>query len=156
MSMMSVSEKQYVLFSRFLRRTMRVLPITTAMLTTSMLSGCGKSQPATLTGIVKFDGRPVAKGSVRLSPEDGTPGPGGLSPIEDGHYEISATDGLKAGKYLFMVYGFKETGRTIKVDEAAAPRPEEIQYIPRRYNDDSKESILLQPGDNTKNLDLTK
>ncbi|MES2790697.1 MAG: hypothetical protein V4719_13885 [Planctomycetota bacterium] len=127
-------------------------------LTSLMVIGCGKpaGEAAALKGTVKFNGELVKKGSVRLSSEDDTPGPGGLSPITDGQYEIPLEKGTKAGKYLVMVYGFKETGRMIKVDDGAPPIKEEVQFIPRKYNDDSKEHLELQPGDNARDFDLSK
>lgn len=128
------------------------------VLTSFLLSGCGTpaGEAAALKGTVKFNGEPIKKGSVRLSAEDETPGPGGLSPITDGQYEIPLEKGTKAGKYLVMIYGFKETGRMITVDDGAPPIKEETQFIPRRYNDDSKEHIELQPGDNARDFDLSK
>ena len=121
------------------------------------LTGCGAPAPksASLKGTVKFNGEPVPKGGIRLSTEDGTPGPGGLSPIEDGHYEIPDESGLKAGKYLVIINAYKKTGRKFKVDEAGTEKEEEKQYLPRRYNDDSKEHLELVPGENTKDYDLT-
>ena len=121
------------------------------------LMGCGApaGKPAALRGTVKFNGEPVPKGGIRLSTEDGTPGTGGVSPIEDGHYEIPEDSGMKAGKYLVIINAFKKTGRKIKVDEAGTERDGERQYLPRRYNDDSQEHLELVPGENTKDYDLT-
>lgn len=129
-----------------------------SVLSCLILSGCGgasEAKSASLRGTVKFNGEPVPKGGIRLSTEDGTPGPGGISPIEDGHYEILEDSGMKAGKYLVVINAFKKTGRKIKVDEAGTEREEEKQYLPRRYNDDSKEHLELAPGENTKDFDLT-
>ena len=123
-----------------------------------LLPGCGGApagQPATVRGTVKFKGEPLPKGSIRLATEDGTPGPGGVSPIEDGHYEIAEDTGMKAGKYLVIINAFKKTGRKIKVDEAGTEREEEKQYLPRRYTDDSTEHLELVPGENTKDYELT-
>lgn len=123
-----------------------------------LLSGCGGTpagEPATVRGTVKFNGEPLPKGSIRLATEDGTPGPGGVSPIENGHYEISDDVGLKAGRYLVMINAFKKTGRKYKVSDDGPEREEEKQYLPRRYNDDSKEHLELTIGENTKDFDLT-
>lgn len=130
--------------------------ILAGLLVGCLLGGCNKgAKPASLRGIVKVGGVPVAKGVVRLSTQDGTPGPGGLSPIKDGYYEVESCKGLKAGKYLVIILGFKETGRMIQIDDSNPPHKEELQFIPRRYNDDSREVIELLPGDNEKDFDLT-
>ncbi len=129
-----------------------------AVLCCLALSGCSgapAAEPAAVKGTVKFNGEPVASGGIRLSTEDGTPGPGGISPIKDGQYEIPETSGLKAGKYLVVINAFKKTGRKIKVDEAGTEKEEEKQYLPRRYNDASDVHLELMPGDNTKDFDLT-
>lgn len=123
-----------------------------------ILSGCGGApvaKSASLKGTVKFNGDPLPKGAVRLSTEDGTPGPGGVSPIEDGHYEITDESGLKAGKYLVIISAFKKSGRKIIVDEAGTEREEEKQYLPRRYNDSSELHLELTAGENTKDFELT-
>ena len=144
--------------SRVARRTNSVLPVVALLLFGGLLAGCGKNtgEAASLKGSIKFDGEPIVKGVFRLSSEDGTPGPGGLSPIQNGQYEIPAAKGLKAGKYLVLIYGFKETGRTIKADENATSRQEEQQFIPRRYNDDSQQRIELLAGENIQDFDLQK
>jgi len=120
-------------------------------------SGChGRPAPAGLEGVVTFQDKPVAKGAIRLVNEDGTPGPGGVAPIVDGHYQILEGSGLYTGSYIVAIYGFQETGRMIKVDDSSPERPEERQYLPRRYNDASQERLFLQPGLNTQNFDLAK
>ncbi|MDB5334505.1 MAG: hypothetical protein JWN70_124 [Planctomycetaceae bacterium] len=158
MSTKSGHDAERVNFNCSFGSLLRSLPLVAGLLVGTLLSGCGKStgEAASLKGTVKFDGQPVAKGSFRLSAEDGTPGPGGLSPIQDGHYEIAAAKGLKAGKYLVLIYGFEETGRTIQADEQAAPRKEEKQYLPRRYNDDSQQKIEILAGENVKDFELSK
>jgi hypothetical protein len=138
------------------RHILRIEPVLVALLLAVSLPGCDSAgKPASVRGTVKFKGELVAKGSVRVSTEDGTPGPGGIGRIEDGHYEIDSCKGLRAGKYLVIIHGFKETGKMIQIDDANPPRKEELQFIPRRYNDDSKQTIELSPGDNEKDFDLT-
>lgn len=134
------------------------LPLFVGLLTAAILGGLGgcsrAAKPASLKGTVKFGGIPVAKGSVRLATQDGTQGPGGLGSIEGGEFEIDSSKGLKAGKYLVIIHGFKESGRTVQIDDSSPPKKQEIQFLPRKYNDDSKETIELQAGENEKDFEL--
>lgn len=121
------------------------------------LIGCSEAGiPAALHGTVTFEGKPVEQGAIRFATEDGTPGPGGVGEIQNGRYEVAENVGLKSGKYVVMIYGFRETGRTIQVDDNSPPRKEERQYLPRRYNDATQETIELAPGDNLKDFVLTR
>ncbi|MES2794091.1 MAG: hypothetical protein V4719_31040 [Planctomycetota bacterium] len=123
----------------------------------AVFSGCQRrGEAAAVIGTVQFDGKPIAKGVIRLSTEDDTPGEGGLSPITNGKYEVPSTAGLKAGKYLVIVYGFKETGKMIKPDEVQPLRKEEVQFIPKQYNDSSTLHLDVLPGENVKDFDLAK
>jgi hypothetical protein len=153
---LSNCDKRSFLYCRLRSRTF-VASFFCGLVLAGLLSGCGSSaQPASLRGTVKFAGVPVGKGSVRLSTEDGTAGPGGVSPIVDGSFDIDSGRGLKAGKYLVIIHGFKETGRTVQVDDASPPRKEELLFIPRQYNDDSRQTIELKPGKNKNDFELTR
>jgi hypothetical protein len=111
------------------------------------LHGCGSpGEPAAIHGNVSWQGTPVAKGAIRFIAENGTPGLGGVAPIKDGRFEIPDQNGLKAGQYIVAIYGFRETGRMIRVDESSPEIPEEQQYIPRQYNDASTQFVELDPG----------
>ena len=136
---------------------LRNLSVGSAVLFCTLNMGCTNTagETASLKGTVKFKGELLPKGAIRLSTEDGTPGTGGLSPITDGVYEIKETSGLKAGKHLVIINAFKPTGRKIIVDEAGTQKEEERQYLPRRYNDDSREHIDISPGENIKDFELT-
>ncbi len=121
-----------------------------------ILPGCGSpGEPAAIHGLVSWQGTPVAKGAIRFIAENGTPGLGGVAPIKDGRFEISDQNGLKAGQYIVAIYGFRETGRMLKVDESSPEMPEEQQYIPRQYNDASTQLVQLDPGLNQLEYSLT-
>ncbi|WP_010582588.1 hypothetical protein [Schlesneria paludicola] len=156
MSFQFIDRRRFQSLGNSLRPIGAFRPVLAGLVIGCLLSGCSKAaKPASLRGVVKVAGVPVAKGVVRLSTQDGTPGPGGLSPIKDGYFEVESCKGLKAGKYLVIILGFKETGRMIQIDDSNPPQKEELQFIPRRYNDDSKEVIELLPGDNEKDFNLT-
>lgn len=142
----------------------------------STMIGCGGGAPATLSGTVKFAGEPVADGSIRLTPNEGTPGTGGTGKITDGKYSITS-DGLKAGSHSVVIFAFRNTGRMV---EAAGAEPESVgveegeeggeggeggaakpvmeeeqeQYIPNQYNRNTTLTVDLKPGENTHDFDL--
>ena len=145
----------------------------------STLVGCGGGAAATLSGTVKVDGEPVPQGTIRLLPEEGTPGEGGTGQITDGNYSISG-DMLKSGKHKVVIFGYRETGRMlteeVEPDEAGGAEeaesgeggdnvaagggtrqiPETEQIVPDKYNRSSQEFIDLTPGENTKDFDLQR
>jgi hypothetical protein len=149
-----------------------------AALLLATMVGCGGGAKASLSGTVKFNGEPVAKGNIRLIPEEGVLGEGGASQITDGSYSIS-DETLRSGKHMVVISAFRETGRMIteeaepddvgaeEDDEggegAAAPASggaktvtvaEEEQYIPTNYNRQSELFVELKGGANTEDFDL--
>jgi hypothetical protein len=68
-----------------------------------LLAAGWKSEP-TVTGMVRLDGQPLAKGSIRFIPvKDTTTGSGGGNTIHQGKYQI--VKGLTAGKYKVEISG---------------------------------------------------
>jgi hypothetical protein len=118
------------------------------------LPGCSsEGDPCSLSGQVTFDGKPVEDGDLRLDPIQGTPGQAVPAWISGGKYEIPLEAGLLAGKYRAWITATRRTGRIIRPAEPmpGEPRewPHEVQYIPAKYNEQSKLELTLTPGENT-------
>ena len=95
------------------------------------LSGCAEKK-FEVSGTVKYEGQPIAKGYISFIPEKG--GQGGGGPITNGQYSISVPPGrckviINASKMTKLPEG--ETGMLGKTEE-------EREYIPTRYNAESK------------------
>ena len=67
----------------------------------ALLAGCGGSDA--IEGIITFDGKPMASGSIRLTPIEGGPTAGAA--IEDGKYSI---ENLAPGRYKADIVGFEK------------------------------------------------
>jgi len=118
------------------------------------VSGCGRGlpPPCWVKGKITFAGAPVEKGAIRFVTDAGTPGTGGVGAIRGGEYEVHL-DGMLSGKYLVVISGFRLTGKMLQIEPTIA-MPEEVQYLPARYNTNSQEYVELSPGENVKDFDL--
>ncbi len=115
------------------------------------ICGCSSAnRPCSVSGTAAWEGTPIAKGNIRFVPHDGTPGPGGIGPIADGKYAVQ-TGGMLSGKYLVMVFAYRDTGRMSNLGDRQVPV--EDQYLPAKFNSSSLEIHELKPGANT--LDFT-
>jgi len=106
----------------------RFLAAATALL---VGAGCQMESGATLSGNVTYEGTPLAKGSITLTPSDGK-GPIAGGEITAGRYSIS---GLVPGKKQVQIAAAEESGPPLssadlanaaKSGKPAAPPPKEI------------------------------
>ncbi len=103
------------------------------------LVGCGdKSNRLPLAGTVKWQGRPLAKGSILFVPMADHRGPKVGAPIVNGEYQIERDRGAAPGTYRVEVradtgeYPHAPTDRP----RPKAPAPQVV--IPAEYNRQSK------------------
>lgn len=117
-------------------------------------AGCGSGKPAaSVSGSVKYAGEVISAGSIRLDPVDAKGGKAVGTQIKDGKYEISLDAGLVEGEYLVAILGTRETGKSIAPAERlhgtpSTPIKETEQFIPEKYNANSKLKISLKAGAN--------
>ena len=121
-----------------------------------MLTGCGGSDLAGVSGLVKLDGKPIEGGSVTFSPADqGALAYSSVNP--DGTYELQsagAKKGVKPGDYVATVSyrkGQPSSGMTIAQIEA-------LELVPIRYTTPATSDlrVTVAEGDNEINLEMTK
>lgn len=114
------------------------------------LVGCGDGTPPrySLSGVVTFDGQPIPEGSIMFQAADKRSAPD-TAQIVDGKYSLK----LQAGQKLVMVEASKFVGPE---DKTMGVRPRD-QYIPHRYNVESKLTMEVKPQDgNVYDLPLQK
>jgi hypothetical protein len=101
--------------------------------------GCGKSGPPKypVQGEVRFKNAPIENGTMTLIPKTSTARTA-VSPIVNGKYKTEVT----AGDWTVNIRAVREKG---KPDPKGGETPRE-QYIPAKYNGDSKVVITL-PSD---------
>jgi hypothetical protein len=112
------------------------------------LLGCGGggSDTVPISGIVTFNGEAVPKGSITLTPIDGKIAPDAGS-IANGEFAFQAKPGPKR-----VEIGASRPG----APDPEMKSPNQVQYIPRRYNVESKLEIEISPdSDNHFTFDLS-
>jgi hypothetical protein len=115
-----------------------------------VLSGCSKSNTATVTGTVAVDGQPAQSGYVSFFAVDGR-APTAGAPIVDGRYTVQ----VKPGLCNVQVRVPKVIGRKKLYDTANSPVQEvKTESLPAKYNDATELQFDVQPGTNENNYDL--
>ena len=116
------------------------------LLSVSLFMGCGGGtdgpQRYPLSGSVTFDGEPVPKGFLTLSPdtEKGNKGPQGGVEIIDGKYEVPEEKGHVGGDYIVQIVGFdgvpyEEEGETVKDGKELFPTFETKVSFPKESSE---------------------
>jgi hypothetical protein len=118
--------------------------------------GCGPAatKRAAVKGRVMIDGAPLPNGLIEFIPVDKQKGQPGGSAIENGHYAISAENGLFAGDYQVRIRADRPTGKKVwdgMGDESWPASKKNFvnvmeSYIPPRYNDRSTLTATIEPG----------
>ena len=126
---------------------MRQFRILAGFLLVAVTAGCGPSGPPKypVQGEVRFNGKPIAAGTMTLIPES-PQARTTVSQIVDGKYEMELT----AGDWTVNIQAVRETG---PVNPALGEAPRE-QYIPARYNGDSQLQITVPSERSEFNYDL--
>jgi hypothetical protein len=128
-----------------MQRTTRWLAGGTLLLAAAI--GCGPSGPATypLHGQVSFRGEALAKGTLTLIPQSSTARTT-VAPIVDGKYSTELTEGV----WGLNIQAVRETGPVIP---ALGEAPRE-QYLPAKYNRESKLTVAMPAEQGEHNLAL--
>ncbi len=111
-------------------------------------AGCSRDEVvrASVDGNVTFDGKPVESGTILFIPEPGVVGPPVQVMIENGKYASPESSGPTVGQNAVQIFAVRKTGRILKIEGQESA--EEVQYIPKKYNDESTEKVEIQSGKN--------
>lgn len=110
------------------------------------LSGCGGGglERAEISGNVTADGQPVKRGQVRFVPTGQTKGPSWSAWIKDGHYTTAGSKGTPVGELRVEIRAYRAVpGFEHVADDGDAPYE---QYLPPKYNLESKLRMTIEPG----------
>jgi hypothetical protein len=118
------------------------------------LVGCGDNHEATVSGVVRIDGKPVPQGTVTYSPSES--GSAAYATIdENGYYEVRTgrESGLPPGGYYVTVAANESAARTV---EGGPPPPGKL-IVPLwyRFKDSSGLQFKVEPGSNEIDLELS-
>lgn len=122
------------------------------------LTGCEKSGPpsakrARVSGTVKWNGKPLASGTITFDARNGQ-APASFT-ILDGAYEGMVAIGVNK----VTITSFRTTSMREKMgfDGPGYDQPVEENILPARYSSESKiEKEVIDPGPNEFNFDLKK
>jgi hypothetical protein len=118
-----------------------------------LLVGCDNNNSAVVTGTVKFDGKPIEKGSIGFYPVDDKSGTAG-GEIKDGQYSVKVPVGLMKVNIggVPKVIGMKEPSP----GPGGKGGPITVESIPKKYSDQQKTELRFEvkPGTNQKDWDL--
>lgn len=109
-------------------------------------AGCGgNTGRQEVSGVVKIDGQPLAKGEISLRPLE--KGPAAAGRIENGRFELNERKGPLPGPYAVTIESYQETGKMIALVDSPGTKVNEIlQTIPSRYNDRTELRVEVQNG----------
>jgi len=123
-----------------------------------LVAGCGSEMPS-VSGVVTFEGKPLAEGTLQLFPVGQTPGRGAAATIKAGSYAISDEKNLAPGEYRVSITATRETGRSYRNPEPQpgepAMLPEMVQYVPASFNTKSKLQVKIEAEKNKHDFSLT-
>lgn len=118
------------------------------------IAGCGSaSTMVPVTGVVKFDSKPLDTGLIEFYPVAPTPGAMAGSSINQGAYSIPADKGLQIkGKYTVKITATRKIGKQVANIMSPAGGQMDLfeQYLPAAYNTKSKLEITIPEGDQRK------
>lgn len=125
------------------------------LLATALLPGCRSNQgKVTVEGAVSVDAKSVEDGAINFTPLAPTKGPSVGAKIIAGRYRIDGEQNITAGKYRVSIVGTRKTGKQVPDMMRPGKSVDAIeQFIPRKYNTESKLEIELSEGEN-KNVDF--
>lgn len=128
----------------------RCLTTSYCLLTLATIAGCG-GKPATVSGVVSLDGKPINRGSVGFTPtQGGMQAVGTIQP--DGSYELKTNRdlGLDVGEYKVSIAA-REPG---KEDPNGGPPMPGPFITPRRYARPQSSGLVFQVTKGSNEIDI--
>ena len=102
------------------------------------LAGCSTGGRCSLEGTVTLDGSPLKDGYIRFIPQRNTSCPEATARIQEGRFTITDRKGTFSGTFRVEITAHRETNRKQVDDITGELVPTIQQYIPARYNLQSK------------------
>lgn len=131
----------------------------------AVLPACSKAiKTEGVTGVVTYNGEPLADATVKFIPTDGTGSQSYGKTNEKGEYKLqtllgAADAGTTPGEYKVTVDCIEtvETGNMIEENGETKPETVAESLIPAKYNNAETSGLTatVAPGDNTINFDLS-
>ena len=144
-----------------LKQCRRLARITCLALCATLLVGCSGDGPKTVpvSGVVKYNGKPLTNGDVKFIPFERENGHGAQGKInEAGEYKLTTFrdgDGCVQGEYHIAVFSYGEAPPpTDAQKELAVVPPSAPPAIPERYFSWRTSKLTAKVGDEAAVVDL--
>jgi len=149
--------------SRFIRISYRIAAAVICVVSSMIIVGCGSDGPqrTVISGNVTYRGEPIPEGSITFAAKDSSTRTSMAAAIEDGEYRLDALGGLPVGAYRVVIVASRPLSDSEMQSKLAAgmtgPALAPQQYIPKKYNTESKLEVTVEPGSGslTHNFELT-
>jgi hypothetical protein len=109
-------------------------------------AGCSDSRRQSIEGAVTLDGQPLADGSIKLLPSEGTQGPTAGATIQNGQFSIDASKGTFVGRFRVEILATRPSGRWVVDPVTGEKIAVREQYLPARYNAQSELTADIAAG----------
>src|SRR5262249_12614414 len=134
------------------RRTVVVTPLHLLRLVfglalAALCAGCGDPTGGreAISGDISFKGQPLDQGTIQFIPSEGQDTTaGGL--IQQGKYTVEKAKGLKPGKYQVVISSGDPKEHAPPGELPGAPFPVAKERIPREYNSETKQEVVVKRG----------
>jgi hypothetical protein len=99
------------------------------------MTGCadGRAKHYAVSGVVKWQGKPLDHGAITFLAEDPAIGTGGAM-IKDGQYDIPAKQGLLPGRYKVVITSVDSKNKVLDPDSPPGYLPVPKDRIQPKYN----------------------
>jgi hypothetical protein len=128
-------------------------PLMPWLVCVAAISGCGEPNALNrqaIQGTVSLDGKALAMGTIRFSPEIES-GVASGGPIADGSFSVPAVDGLPPGKYIVRIYATEQDNRVVEGEPPGlATQKPAVDLIPSQYNARSELTCEVVDGEDNK------
>ena len=127
-----------------------------------VLAGCGDRGPqrVIVSGLVTFNGKPLADGMIRFLPTADSQVPVSGSPIVEGAYCVKNRGGVPVGTYKVLIEGYRPMTLPTGVVGPMPPHSKDGvakgQFLPPKYNTQTQLDAVIAPGSReaTKSFEL--
>lgn len=119
-------------------------------------SGAGAEAAHAVSGTVRVDGRPLAKGTIRFMPTAVTQSVGAAAEVVNGEYAVSEDLGLFPGRYQVCVSGIG-LAESIQANREAGDAPAQLtdtDTVPARFNQQSEIFVEVTEDGNILGFDF--
>jgi hypothetical protein len=121
------------------------------------ITGCADSASRryAVSGVVKWQGKPLDQGAITFLPEDSSVGSGGGAMIENGKYSIPAKQGLLPGRYKVTISSADPRNKAPDPDSPPGYLPVPKDRLAAKYNTQTTLTADVKPqGPNTFNFEV--